>query len=43
MKKPYYTDIERFIFNTDTLTGAQLRLNLAWMKLKRELWRALKK
>lgn len=38
LKKPYYSEEDRRLVNTDTYTGASMRLHLAWMKLKRAVY-----
>ena len=42
MKKPHYNKEDRDLMNTDTLLGAQLRLNIALKKLMREIDKKLK-
>jgi hypothetical protein len=42
MKEPYFDYWQRVMIRQDTFTGAGLLLHLAWMKLKRELYRTIR-
>ena len=39
--KLYFNKAERFLYNSNTTAGAMMRLDVAWIKLKRELYRTL--